>query len=170
MADLTGIIEKAKTSKARLRWLNLVLRYAIPFNKPHGFRIAHIDDHSILVQLPFKRANLNHIGGLHACALATLAEFTTGLLLISRLGMKSYRIILQHIEMDYHYQGKSTASAEFRITDEWLLENVTNALATSEKTTVPCTVEIFDCQGNQLATGKVLWQIKSWKHVRTAVA
>jgi acyl-coenzyme A thioesterase PaaI-like protein len=170
MPDLTPLIVKARSSKIQLRWLNIILRFAIPFNRPHGFRITHIDENAISVKLPYKRANLNHIGGLHACALATLAEFSTGLLLISRLGMKSYRIILQHIEMDYHYQGKSRATAEFQIDEDWLREQVTDVLAKGDKATVACSVFIFDEQKNHLATGKVVWQIKSWKLVRTVVA
>ena len=78
----------------------------IPFNKPHGFRIVEIGDYHIKLQLPYKRRNLNHIRGLHACALATLSEFTTGLLLISKLGFDTYRIIYNACEMDYHYQAR----------------------------------------------------------------
>jgi len=167
MFDSAKIIQKAKTSSFYLWLLNFNLARTIPFNIPHGFEITQITDTSLRTRLPYKRKNLNHIRGLHACALATLSEFTTGFLLISRLGMTNYRIILKRLEMDYHFQGKMGAWAEFVITPDWLEREVVQPLQQSESVVVNCEVKIFDEQQNHLTTGHVHWQIKDWKKVKT---
>jgi acyl-coenzyme A thioesterase PaaI-like protein len=160
-------IERAKHSKFYLWMLNAGLARMIPFNKPHGFRILNFGDYHIELLIPYKRKNLNHIRGLHACALATLSEYGTGLLLISRLGFDTYRIIMQRLEMDYHYQGKMDATAHFSISPEWLQQHILEPLKSQESVIVVCEIKIIDAQGKHLTTGKVHWQIKEWKRVKT---
>ena len=160
-------IEQAKNSKFSLWLLNLGLSRMIPFNKPHGFKILKIDDYEIKILLPYKRKNLNHIRGLHACALATVSEYSTGLLLISKLGFDTYRIIMQRLEMDYYYQGKMDAIAHFSISEAWLRQQIYEPLKTQESVTITCEIKINDIQQNLLTTGKVYWQIKEWKRVKT---
>ncbi len=161
------LIEKAKYSRFYLWLLNVALSRMIPFNLPHGFAITKITDHGIETRIPYKRKNFNHIRGLHACSLATLSEFTTGFLLISRLGISNYRLILQRLEIDFHYQGKMDGAAEFLVSEEWLTENIFTPLQTQEAVVVPCTVKITDAQGNHLTTAMVYWQLKDWKKVKT---
>lgn len=163
------IVEKAKTSKLYMRLLNLGLNKMIPFNKPHGFKVLEISDTSIKSMLPYKKGNFNHLKGLHACALATLSEFTTGFLMISRLDPAKYRIILKTLEMEYHYQGKMDGIGTFELNDEWLESNVYKPLESADSTVVICEIKIHDTQGNHLTTGKVHWQVKSWDKVRTKV-
>jgi len=161
------LIQKAEHS-AFYRWLlNVSLDRMIPFNKPHGFRIVSISRNELVTRIPYRKSNFNHIRGLHACALATISEFTTGFLLISRLDMKQYRIIMQRLEMDYHYQGKMDAQATFSISDAWLEENIYAPLKTQEAVVIPCEVKIHDSKNNLLTTGKVFWQIKDWQKVKT---
>lgn len=167
MFEPSKILEKAKQSAFYLKLLNWSLNRMIPFNKPHGFKIFEIEDFRLKTMIPYRKRNFNHIRGLHACALATISEFTTGFLLLSNLDMKKYRIIMQRMEMDYHYQGKMDAFAEFIISKEWLEEKIVMPLASQESVVVPCEVKIHDSQGNHLTTGKVFWQVKDWSHVKT---
>src|ERR1041384_3861909 len=108
--DLPKLVSRARTSAFYRSVLNWALDRMIPFNRPHGFKILEVTDHGLKVLLPYRKRNLNHIRGLHACALATVSEFTTGFLLVSRLDSRKYRIIMQRLEMDYHYQGKMNAT------------------------------------------------------------
>jgi acyl-coenzyme A thioesterase PaaI-like protein len=170
MIDSAKIIEKAKHSSIYLRLLNWSINRMIPFNKPHGFKITGIDDYHLKTSIPYKNKNLNHIRGLHACALATISEFTTGFLLVSRLDAKKFRLIMQRLEMEYHYQGKMDATAEFSASPEWFEENIYEPLKKQDAVVVPCEVKIHDAQGNHLTTGRVFWQIKNWSKVRTKVA
>jgi acyl-coenzyme A thioesterase PaaI-like protein len=169
MIDPAKIIEKAKRSAFYLRLLNWSVDRMVPFNKPHGFKVLKVDDYLLKTFIPYKKRNMNHIRGLHACALATLSEFTTGFLLVSKLDAKKFRLIMQRLEMEYHYQGKMSATAEFLASEEWFFKNIYNPLETRDAVVVPCEVKIHDEQGNHLSTGKVFWQIKNWSKVRTKV-
>ena len=169
MLDPAKIIEKAKRSPFYLRLLNWSLNRMVPFNKPHGFKVAEVGDFHLKTFIPYKKRNFNHIRGLHACALATLSEFTTGFLLVSKLDGKKFRLIMQRLEMEYHYQGKMNATAQFSTTEKWFNENIYEPLQSRDAVVVPCEVHIHDEKGNHLTTGKVFWQIKNWSKVRTKV-
>jgi acyl-coenzyme A thioesterase PaaI-like protein len=165
--DMMTFVDRAKSS-GFYRWLlNQVFDRMVPFNKPHHFRILEVGDHHVKTYLPYRRRNLNHVKGLHACALATLTELTSGFLLASRLDPKKFRLILKRLEVDYLYQGKMDAVCEFRLSDDKLREAITGPLQTIESTVFVAEVNIFDLKGNQLTAGKVHWQIKEWSKVRT---
>ncbi len=165
--DISKFIERARHSAFYLWLLNQGLHRMIPFNKPHDFRLVEIGDHHVKILIPYKRKNFNHIRGLHACALATTSEYATGFLLISKLGFDTYRIIMQRLEMDYHYQGKMDAIAEFAITPEWLERRISEPLKVQESVVVQCEIKIHDKQGKHLTTGLIHWQIKKWSSVKT---
>ena len=169
MINPTRLIDRAKNSRLYLRLLNWGLFRLIPFNAPHQFKVVDIKDWEIKIELPFIRKNLNHISGLHACALATVSEFSTGLMLLSKLPASKYRLILHRLEMEYHYQGKTTAYGFFSISKEWLQEHILTPLQTQDSIVVACEIKIHDRKGNHLTTGKVFWQIKEWAKVKTRV-
>ena len=77
---------------------------------------------------------------------------------------------MQRLEMDYHYQGKMDAFAEFSISEDWLIQNIYNPLKSQDAVVVVCEVKIHDEKNNHLTTGKVYWQIKDWQKVRTKAA
>jgi acyl-coenzyme A thioesterase PaaI-like protein len=165
--DTNALLKKAETSSFYKWVLNLALNRMIPFNKPHGFKVVEVSKSRLRILLPYKRKNFNHIRGLHACALATVSEFSTGFLLVSNLDAKKFRLIMQRLEMDYHYQGKMDAYAEFSISDQWLENNIYQPLVGKESVVVNCEVRIHDSKGNHLTTGHVHWQIKDWNKVKT---
>ena len=164
-----SIVSKAAHSSFYLWLLNVGLAKMIPFNKPHGFKVVGIKDSYVKIKIPYRKSNFNHIKGLHACGLATISEYSTGLVLVNKLDAKKYRIIMQKFEMQYHYQGKMDAFAEFSISDEWLKTQVYQPLTNSDAVVVNCEVKIHDKEGNHLSTGNIFWQVKEWNKVRTKV-
>ena len=170
MFDPNAVLQKAKSSAFYLKVLNWSLNRMIPFNKPHGFKIIEITDYKLKTLIPYRKSNFNHIRGLHACSLATISEFTTGFLLVSKLDSKKYRLIMQRLEMDYHYQGKMDATAEFEISEAWMQDTIYTPLHSGESVVAICEVRIHDMKGNHLTTGKVYWQIKDWAKVKTKVS
>lgn len=166
--DPSRILEKAKKSSFYLMVLNFAVARMVPFNKPHGVKVLEVTDTGLKTYLPYKKKNFNHVRGLHACVLATVSEFTVGFLLLSKLGSK-YRIIMQRLEMDYHYQGKMDAVADFSVSEEWLQQHVYEPLRTKDSVVVICEVKIHDVKNNHLSTGHVHWQVKEWSKVRTKV-
>jgi len=167
MLDTSSLMERAKTSKRHLALLNFGLARMIPFNKPHSFKIKSLKDYGVEVSIPYKKANLNHIKGIHACALATASEYSTGLVLLNRLNPKKYRIIMQKMEMDYHYQAKMDTIVTFEISEEWLQKEVIEPLKNQESIVVCCEPTAYDSNGNHLTTGHIYWQIKDWSKVKT---
>ncbi|MGM0581247.1 MAG: DUF4442 domain-containing protein [Bacteroidota bacterium] len=165
--NLSSIINKAQHSGFYLWLLNLGLSRMIPFNKPHGFKITEISPDKIKTKLPYKKRNLNHIKGLHACAMATISEYTTGLMILYKLDVKKYRIIMQKLEMDYYFQAKMDAYAEFSIDEKWVKNEVEKPLETSDSVVIPCEIKLYDKKQNHLSTGKIYWQIKPWQKVKT---
>jgi hypothetical protein len=167
--DISSLVTRAKTSRFYLNILNIGLKRTVPFNRPHAFSVLEIGDHHLKTKVPYKKVNFNHIKGIHACALATLSEFTTGFLLLIKLNPKKYRLIMQKLEMEYHYQAKMDAFAYFSISDEWLGTNILEPLEQDEKVAVTCEIKIFDAENNHLSTGLITWQIKNWEKVRTKI-
>ena len=163
------LIKKAQDSKRYLKILNISLSRIIPFNKPHRIKVTEIGDGHIITTLPYRKSNFNHIRGLHACGLATLAEFTTGMSLLRKLDTKKYRLIMKQIQVQYHFQGKFDAYAKFEADDDWVKNNVITLLENQEKIDVPVTIEVKDAKDNLLATADIIWQVKDWEKVKTAV-
>lgn len=165
--DLLTLVNKARTSSFYLWVLNKAFERMVPFNRPHGFRITEVSTDSVKTRLPYRGRNLNHVKGLHACALATLTEMTSGFLLAVRLDPAKYRLILRKLEVDYLYQGKMDAVCEFALSDQWLTEHVFTPLNTAGVADIIAEVKIADVKGNQLTLGKAYWQIKDWSKVKT---
>ncbi|MBL7923979.1 MAG: DUF4442 domain-containing protein, partial [Bacteroidia bacterium] len=97
--QLNRLLEKAKTSAIHRHLLNYGLRRMIPFNGAHHLKIEQVMDHTLLLTLPAIRQNKNHLQGMHACALATLCEYISGLSLARVLPAEEYRLILKSIHV-----------------------------------------------------------------------
>jgi hypothetical protein len=167
--DLSRLYLKAQSSGFYRFFLEQALRRFVPFNRSHHFKVEHISNQSLKIKAPYRKSNLNHLKGIHACAMATIAEISSGLLLIGTLDPKRFRIILKSLHLDYHYQAKSAAIARFEIDDDWLQDRVLEPLENSDRVFVDCTVNVFDQEENQVATAIARWQIKDWKAVKTKV-
>ena len=166
--DFNKIVEKAKTSKFGMWKLNFGLHRFIPFNRPHGIKIVEIKEDSISTTIPKWKINHNHIKGIHACGLATCAEFCTGLVLLYKLGMKDYRLIMESLEIKFHYQAKSDVTAHYELTQEQV-EEIKTTLEKEGVTYKKCEVKLHDAKKNHVATCYTNWQIKDWKKVKTIV-
>jgi len=167
MNKLQDQLQKARNSAWHLWWLNFGLWRMVPFNAPHRIKIVAIGEETITIRAKNTPKNQNHIKGIHACLLATLCEYASGLSLLARLDPKEYRIILKSIGMTYHYQAKTDVTVTFRLTSEWLENEILQPLRSTEKLFKELPVEAFDIAGNHICTGLVNWQIKSWKDVKT---
>jgi acyl-coenzyme A thioesterase PaaI-like protein len=165
--NLPHLLSKARGSAA-WRWrLNFLLPWAIPFNRPHGFKVHPLPTGGISVHIPNWRVNRNHIKGIHACALATAAEMCSGLSVLEQLDPKKYRLIMRSLHMEYHYQAKQDAVATCIPEASEIAERVIGPLVNSDSVDYTSTVRLHDRSGSHLATGTVTWQVKEWGKVRT---
>jgi len=115
----------------------------------------------------YRRRNRNHIAGVHACAIATIGEFSAGVMLLSRLDPTRYRLIMSRLEVEYLYQAKQDIIAETQLEEAELKNEILDPL--NEKSTIYKTIEtlVTDTSGRKIARLKTKWQIKSWDKVQT---
>lgn len=165
--DFERLIKQASSSKWAMWKLNFILQRFIPFNKPHQLRVTALSKNEVKVLLPYQKKNLNHIKGLHACGLATAAEYASGLLLLYKLGMRDYRIIMESINVKYKYQGKQSGIATFKITEEEFDKNVLTPIQKEGIVYQLCKIDVHDLEGNLLCEATTNWQIKRWDKVKT---
>jgi acyl-coenzyme A thioesterase PaaI-like protein len=169
LTRLPALLEGARKSPFKLWLLNQLLGRLIPFNRPHGVRILELGTEQVTTGAGYKRKNHNHLRGVHACCIATVAEFSSGLLLLSRLNPADYRLIMAHLEVEYRYQAKSAIIAETRLSEQQLKDQILKPLAETDQLLFTQVTEVLDSQKNSIATARVTWQIKRWDRVKTRV-
>ncbi len=167
--NLEPYVKKARESKFGMRKLNFGLSRIIPFNRPHRIKLIEISDDYVKSMIPYRRKNLNHIKSIHACGLATAAEFASGFLLLLKLGTKEYRLIMESIEAKYLYQAKEDVTATFKANDQWFADQIRNPLQNEDKVYVKCEINLHDALGNHVAIVQTNWQIKKWSRVKTSL-
>ncbi len=155
-------------SKSNLFILSKAFQFAIPFNKPHDFQIVRADENSVTTFAKYKRVNFNHIKGIHACALATIGEFSAGTCLIKKFGMEKYRFILKTLNAEYHYQGKMDVYSTTTISDEQV-NKVKEELNKDDKSLITLISEIENKKGERVATITTTWQLKEWSKTKVKV-
>jgi acyl-coenzyme A thioesterase PaaI-like protein len=160
------LFEKARSS-GFFRWLlNFLLLRKIPFNKAHKPRISLITDDAVEVVLPFRRSNFNHLGGMHACALAMVGEMAAGLRLQSALNSGSYRLIMKTMSVEYVHQGRSDVIARCELSALQIAQQVLQPLANADSVMIDLDTIVRDPNGRHICTVKTTWQIKSWSKVK----
>jgi hypothetical protein len=164
---LPTLAARAGTSPFWLWVLNRVLSRTIPFNRPHGFELLEIGENVIRTTASCKRTNQNHVRGIHACAIATVAEFSAGFLLLTKLNPKRYRLIMSRIEVEYLYQAKERIFSESFLAPEVLAESIYKPLQEKDTATITLASDIKDFSGNEIAAASTCWQVKQWDRVRT---
>lgn len=167
MSKALALLEKLMAREDRLSLVAMgnILKLAIPFNAPHGFRLRKLGPEEVRIELPNNKLNHNHVGGMHACAIATLGEFCAGLTLARHLGFTRYRFILAELSVQYHRQGRSALTGVARLTTEQIAR-VKEDLMQQEKLLFPHSTVITDASGEAVAEVRTVWQIKSWEKVR----
>lgn len=162
------IIDKliANPSKTNLMALNKVLTIGIPFNAPHGFKIKTLSPEAVVISAPNRKLNHNHLGGIHACAIATLGEYCAGMALLSSFGISRYRLILSELNVKYSYQGRNDLEGTCS-PHQIEKEKVTQALIETGKHLQTMETIIRDKLGAEVAIVTTTWQLKSWDQVKT---
>jgi len=169
MNKLNSLVKKAQYSRFYLWLLNVVLLRTVPFNRPHNIRITGIGENELSMSAGNIKQNRNHINGIHACLLATLCEYVSGLGLLLHFSPEEYRIILKNIHMTYHYQAKTAVSVRFKISKEEIEREILNPLKSVEALFKEFAVEVYDSESHHICTGLINWQIKAWKDVKMKV-
>ncbi len=156
----------ANPTSLNLMALDKLLRLGIPFNAPHGFKIKNLDKEAVIISLPNRKLNHNHIGGIHACAMATVGEYCAGMSLLSSFGISKYRLILSELNVKYTYQGRVDLEG-ICYPNQIDVEAVREGLEKEGKYLQPLKTIIRDLNGKEVAEVMTTWQLKNWEQVKT---
>jgi acyl-coenzyme A thioesterase PaaI-like protein len=138
----------------------------IPFNKPHGIKFKKLTQFESVLELANKRANHNHLGGIHACAIATLGEFSAGLLLCKNFATFRYRIIMKDLHVEFYKQGRSVLSSAAQITTDQI-DAILRQLQSDVKADIELQTNIFNGQNELIAKVTTKWQLKDWAQTQS---
>jgi acyl-coenzyme A thioesterase PaaI-like protein len=169
MKPVYKIIDKliANPTSINLMALDKVLALGIPFNAPHGFKIKKINSDAVVIELPDKKLNHNHLSGVHACAIATVGEFCAGMSILSAFGISKYRLILSELNVKYTYQGRTNLEG-LCVPSQINKDEVEKALESEGKFLQTLVTTIREKEtGKDVATVTTTWQLKPWNLVKT---
>lgn len=153
-------------TKINLMALDKVLALGIPFNAPHGFKFIELSDDSVKISLPNRKLNHNHLGGIHACAMATVGEFCAGMSLLKHFGISKYRLIMSEMHVTYTYQGRTNLVGSCLV-DQVKKDEVIQALEADGKYQQTLKTIIRDTSEKEVAVVTTTWQLKAWDKVQT---
>ena len=144
--------------------LQQILNRKISFNAWHRFKFLKLSAEEVIIEAPFIRANRNHLGGIHACAIATIGEYSAGLTLLKNFGFSNYRIIMKELSVEYIKQApeKIFAKAIFK---RQVKQNILDNLAKNSADSLTLESNIYNSNEEKIATVTTKWQIKDWKKV-----
>ena len=167
-ASLSRILSKAlHRAKAGKPWrFSRIMQEFIPFNRPHRISVLEITPSGCKVNLPHRRRNLNHLGTLHACAMATAGEYVSGLNVIEAFDLSTYRLIMSHLEVQYHRRpdGGCIAHSSW---SEGTLESIKSELTSKGVVAFSLEAKLIDSSLEHVATTTTLWQVKSWSKIKS---
>ena len=163
MRFMAKALKRAKTGRPGR--FSRIMQEVIPFNRPHRISISEITSEGCVVPLPYRRRNLNHLGTMHACAMATAGEYVSGLNVIEAFDISKYRLIMSRLEVDYLRRpvGECNASSRW---PEGVLTSIQSSLSSEGVATFTMTSELVDSDSVHVATTTTHWQVKSWDKVR----
>ncbi len=156
---------KRSESKSGILTIEKLFKIGIPFNKPHGISFKKLSSFESVMTMKNKRGNHNHLGGIHACAIATVGEFSAGILLCKNFEMNSFRVIMKEISVTYSSQARKDIISTATI-DASVVEDLKKRIVLDAQADVDLVSEIKDITGKNIALVKTSWQLKSWKEVR----
>lgn len=131
------------------RWLfSRLLGVMIPYTATVGATVLHLEPGHVRVRARERRRVRNHLGSVHAIALANLGELATGLALVGALGPGA-RGILTGIDVRYLKKARGTLQAEARCA----VPDVTTSMDRSVE------AEIRDEAGDVVATVAAHWRL-----------
>lgn len=156
----------ANPTPLNLMALDKVLRVGIPFNAPHGFKIKTLNSDAVIISLPNRKLNHNHIGGIHACAMATVGEYCAGMSLLQSFGISKYRLIMSELTVKYTYQGRVDLEGVCS-PNQIDVEKVRIGLEQEGKYSQSLKTIIRDLNGKEVAVVTTVWQLKNWDQVKT---
>lgn len=155
-----------KRAKSGKPWFfSRLMQEVIPFNRPHGISVVELSHSNCKVYLPEKYRNKNHLRTMHACAIATAAEYVSGLNVVQAFDMEKFRLIMSRIEVDYTRRPDGFCHAESGISVEQMSQ-INSELDAEGVSKFSLVSIVTDSKNEKVAEAVIHWQVKSWQKVR----
>lgn len=123
----------------------------IPFAGTAGCSIQTLTNNECVVVLKNRKKVGNHIGTLHAAAMALVAESATGF--VTGMNVPDSRIVvIRSMELTYLKRTNGDLTAKATLSDEDV-----RRLTTEEKGDITVPVKMTDEDGNETVTAKMVW-------------
>lgn len=124
---------------------------AVKFFRTAGTRITELDNQRVVMRLRNRRKVQNHIRGVHAAAMALLAESATGL--VVGLNLPDSKLpLLKSMKVDYVKRASGDLTAVATLSDAQL-----RAIREDDKGDVSVAVSVTDAAGNQPIVAEFIW-------------
>ena len=127
---------------------SLMLGRMVPYTGALGARVEELEPGYARLTLRDRRGVRNHLGSVHAVALANLAEVTSGLAMLTSLP-ENARGIVVHIGVEYLKKARGTLTAECRCPAPSGIEE-----------TVTITADVMNAAHEVVARAEVRWLIR----------
>lgn len=123
----------------------------VKFVSTAGIKITRIDGHQLTCQIHNHKKVQNHINGVHAAAMALLAETATGLL--TGLHLPDNKLpLLKSLHIDYTQRAVGSLQAVATLTDEQIVR-----LETQDKGDISVHVKVIDESGEHPIDCHMVW-------------
>ena len=131
------------------RWLfTQVIKRTIPYTGSVNPRVEILEPGHARISITQRRRLEQHLGSIHAVALANVAEFASGAAMSTALP-EGYRGIVTRITIEYFKKARGTVTAESRVTlPDLTTEGEHDFLS-----------EITDAAGDVVARATVRWKL-----------
>lgn len=120
----------------------------VPYTGALGARVQELEPGYARITLRDRRGIRNHLGSIHAVALANLAEVTSGLAMLTSLP-ENARGIVVHLGIEYLKKARGTLTAECRC-----------AAPAGGEETVVVRADVLDASRDVVARAEVRWLIR----------
>jgi uncharacterized protein (TIGR00369 family) len=135
----------------RQRVQSFLLGYRVPFVGTAGLKIEEVSQERVVVSVRNRRRVWNHIGGVHAAAMALLAETATGFAV--GLHLPDDRLpLLKMLKIDYVKRARGDLKAVAELRPEQV-----QALLSEMKGEISVPVTVTDQTGRQPIRCEVVW-------------
>jgi acyl-coenzyme A thioesterase PaaI-like protein len=121
----------------------------VPFAASAGLIVVHAEPGHAVVRIPNDRRNQNHVGTVHAAALALVGETAGGLALLGHPKVQGLLLLAKGLQIRYRRPASAAANASARFS-EAELDAALATMATAGKVDLPLRVEVKSDEGELL--------------------
>jgi len=151
--QMTRILDKLQLLPEPLRMpaFSLAFGRIVPYVATSGVRIVALSETEARSVIPNRRKIRNHVGGVHAAAVALIAETTSGVLVGRNVNDGSLPLI-KTMKLDFVKRNAGAFRAVARLTSEQV-----EALQTTPKGEIVVPVELTDASGGEPVRCEMVW-------------